>query len=153
MGEEAEMKTKWPPKDEISTDDIAEEIAELRRRVESIKIPDCIVMNDELFSQMLFRGKIFVNDDKEFVYNGLRVFISSKLDVGQAIVTNHENLQCLFDDEEQEPDNSDPTDLWPSGKPEPKVYHCRICGMRYERKTEAKECQRRHEWQNRRGRR
>ena len=31
-------------------------------------------------------------------------------------------------------------------------FHCRICGTRYDSKQEAKECQRNHEWHNRRGR-
>ena len=39
------------------------------------------------------------------------------------------------------------------GKEEPKIFSCRICGTRYFDPGEAKQCQRSHEWQNRKGRR
>lgn len=38
-------------------------------------------------------------------------------------------------------------------KKEPKPLHCRICGQVYYDRGEARECERSHEWHNRRGRR
>lgn len=53
----------------------------------------------------------------------------------------------------ENPDESEPDDPYPNGKPEPKPYHCPICGTIYYDKGDAKQCRRSHEWQNRRGRR
>lgn len=147
---------KFPPTPgkewkEISQEELVRKIEDMRKQAEaSAIIPDTMVMDDELFMYLMMHRQI-EERDKQFYYNGLLVMTSSKVPNGWVYLTKRENaLRFLGENDQGE---SEPNDPYPNGKPEPKLYHCPICGTRYYDKGDAKQCRRSHEWQNRRGRR
>lgn len=136
---------------EISQEELVRQFENMRKMADdAAKIPDTVVMDDELFLCLMMYRRI-EEREKQFYYNGLLVMTSSKVPNGWIYLSTRENALRFLG--ENEPDESELDDPYPNGKPEPKPYHCPICGTRYYDKGDAKQCRRSHEWQNRRCRR
>lgn len=147
---------KFPPTHEkewkeINQEKLVRQIKDMRKMAEDAAIiPDTLVMDDELFLYLMMHRRI-EERDKQFYYNGLLVMTSSKIQNGWIYLTTRENALRFLDKNDH--GETEPDDPYPNGKPEPKPYHCPICGTRYYDNGDAKQCRRSHEWQNRRGRR
>ena len=110
---------------------------------------DTIIVSNDVFEMLCVHGLMVHNTQpltySIYGYNVIRCFGIN----GQMIFTNHKYVPYYMKDSEPEPEGDIPV------KQEPKAYpfRCRVCGTRYQSKQEARDCQRSHEWQNRKGRR
>lgn len=127
---------------------LKETVQELEDRMREVQSPDTVLMNDEIMMALMMNGYI-QEKEKEFWYCGLRVITSPYLPMGQVFLTTWEYAEEIIN---QLTPKTETAEIHEEKK-EQKPYHCRVCGTRYYSKSEAKECVRGHEWQNRRGRR
>lgn len=123
---------------------IAEEIDSLREKIESIQNqkPKICLMSGETLLMMISQLN---TEDKTFRLNGMPVITNNRVEYGKIVIINEEDYEA-WEKENTETRQEEPC------KPIPKKYHCRVCGTPYDSRQEAKECQRTHEWQNRKGR-
>lgn len=130
------------PDAELTAKALQEDFDRLRRQIESIPQPKVCLMSAETMLMTLHR---IDTENKEFRFNGMPVIQDNRVEYGKILIMNAEEYEAL--QQENEPQEQ------PEYKPEPLAFRCRVCGTRYYSKQEAKECQRKHDWQNRKGRR
>lgn len=137
----------------ISEHDFAQlirDISETIGRNDSEVQIDVILMNS-LMIRILQSCGYMEGTEEHFTCCGIDVARCDRLAHLEIVLTNHKYAQSFIDGPKVlTPEEDDP---YPGGKPEPKMYHCRVCGTGYYDKKEAKECMRSHDWQNRKGRR
>lgn len=121
---------------------------EVREKLDARPNFDTVLMNDGLMMQLLFRQLVTV-DGKEFRYDGMRVMTSPEIPYDKVYITDYEHAIEIIEMLNGKSTEGDSGDT----KKDAKVYHCRVCGTGYESKAEAKQCQRKHDWQNRKARR
>lgn len=129
-------------------DQLLDDFNRLKEKIESVDSPDTVLMNDEVFSMLLIRNAIEPEKDGfYYILEGrrLKVLISNRAAYGHVIVCHSRNIFAYLGDGDEADKYVPPAKLKP--------VHCRVCGARYYSKSEAKQCQRNHEWQNRKGRR
>lgn len=127
---------------------LKETVQEMENRLQEEQSPDTVLMNDEIMMILMMNGYIR-EEAKEFSYCGLRVITSPYLPMDRVFLTTWEYAEEIINQLTPKTETAETTEK----KQEPKMYHCRVCGTRYQSKQEAKECVRTHDWQNRRGRR
>ena len=126
---------------------LKETVQEMEDRLREEQPPDTVMMNDEIMMILMMNGYIR-EEAKEFRYCGLRVVTSPYLPMNQIFLTTWEYAEEII----RQITKTEISEV-AEKKQEQKMYHCRVCGTRYQSKQEAKECVRTHDWQNRRGRR
>lgn len=131
----------------LTFDQLLNDINILKEKIESVDPPDIALMNDEEFAMLLIRNTIEPEKDGfYYILEGrrLKVLINNRVAYGHVIACHSKNVSAYLDDGEKADEYVPPAKLKP--------VHCRVCGARYYSKSEAKQCQRSHEWQNRKGR-
>lgn len=108
---------------------------------------DTAIFGQETFEYLIEHGELREADGRYYFLGYLNVMIHPTLGFGRVILTRFEYASLYY------PADKEPEAEPDKGKPNPKAYHCPVCGHRYYDRKEAKECRRSHEWQNRRGRR
>lgn len=135
---------------ETTPEQIREDLERLCDAMEQARGPDTVLVDPEWFSRLLFQRAIYEEEKQfwcDFCGYRLRVVVSSRVPVGELLICRWGDVQAEVGEDVE--DCTGHT-YW---KAEPKMFRCRICGTRYQSKGEAKQCQREHEWQNRKARR
>lgn len=136
---------------ETTPEQIREDLERMRDKLKQEQPPDVALIDPEWFAKLMFHGMIY-EEENDFWYDfcglKLRVVVSAMAPVGKMLLCRWKDV-CVYLEEEKPADCSGKV----TEKTEPKHVCCRVCGTRYQSKAEAKQCQRSHEWQNRRGRR
>lgn len=107
---------------------------------------DAVIMGKEIADE-LFGEAMFNKNPEHYMLYGCKIYISPLLGYGQLQFTKQEYAHIYLVQNNHEDEQAY------KGKQEPKPLHCRICGRTYYDKVEVKECERSHDWHNRRGRR
>lgn len=141
------LDSEWK---ETTPEQILEDLERMQKELNELDVPDTALMDPEWFARLFFQQRIY-EDEKAFWFYfagyKLRVIVDVRVPVGKVLICRGRDVERFF--EEKGADCSGRV-AW---KQEVKYTCCRVCGQRYESRAEAKQCQRSHEWQNRKGRR
>ena len=146
---ETDLKSCTDPCQWQNVEDLATEFLALKEHVESMPVPKICLMHPETALWL------FCRDDrlsKDMTWCGVPVKEDSRVEFGKVLILNEKDYEDWC--EENMPTEETDEERFEKKKEEAwRTYPCRICGTRYESKSEAKQCARSHDWQNRRGRR
>ena len=146
LGDDGELETVH-----VSMEQIISDLHDMWERAKEAANQPKICLANSATHSWLIQSKYYQDGD---TWYGTPIIENERIGTGQILLLNEADfttwMECYGKEaEDAEKDEQDPDE----GKPEPKEYHCRVCGKTYYDQKEAKGCMRSHEWQNRKGRR
>ena len=131
----------------VDTQALTDELRRLEEKIREISPPKIVIIHPE--TALTFHdGEI----EKSQKYLGMDVVINDLVPPGEVLIMNEAEYNKWRDahipteETDEERFRKEKENAW-------RMYPCRICGTKYADKSEAKQCARSHEWQNRKGRR
>lgn len=131
----------------VDTQALTDELRRLEEKIREISPPKIVIIHPE--TALTFHdGEI----EKSQKYLGMDVVINDLVPPGEVLIMNEAEYNKWRDahmpteETDEERFRKKKENAW-------RMYPCRICGTKYMDKSEAKQCARSHEWQNRKGRR